>query len=385
MAQSELALPSIPQDHFLHSEGTNTPEAQVMEEIPLTPMFFLERIEVNPEGGYLCYKFAAEIEFKKDVHIRTVTVAELDKVGKEEEAMGYLPETYQVGVCQHCNKAVVRFIPKPELKNRVDLLYPTKGWPEPKIIAQVNQAKRLLATFLNFLTFKEVAAVLSLLMFLPWKRKISLMQKWIQQVTRLIGPVLEPILLKDQYYLPFTIETRRFISSFLTNLGIDELWANTLGYQFSILMEFDSQYRYWTEDVLTETDGQRLNKEPYRETKRLLKVFERRLQPIDSPKYGHGEVGSTKIRDLVTRVGPMLLILCHPRIRRAFREALKQIDLTKLQMDEVDRHEFLRVEGYDYMGRSIDDRYEEYLALYNGNPPIPTRYRRKQKPVGPAD
>jgi len=193
---------------------------------------------------------------------------------------------------------------------------------------------------------------------LPFRSKIKLLERWISEFNGLAENVLTPVYLKDRYLCKLSGELLKLIREFLTNIGIQNNKAEEFARNIATLIEYDTAYKYRIEDILSETTSEVLKNDPRREIVRLLNIFAERDANITT---------QTKFNS----VGKLFsLILIVPRIKRAFQKAMDSIDFTKLQLDEADRYHVLKFDRYNFMGRSLEDRYNEYLRMHNGFPPM---------------
>jgi len=240
----------------------------------------------------------------------------------------------------------------------VGIPYPQKGFPFPEAIAAINVAKRLLISQIRFLATTEVLLSRFFFLLLPYKRKIKVIEKWLKEFCGTVDTTLEPYYLKENRYSPIASELIKFIDRFLVELGIDYLIAYGTARIFATLIEYDSAYRLRLEDIFSESSKEKMLENPSKEFERLLHIFRlREVHPLIQDRFA----------SLVKIVSWFLVI---PRIKKAFKKALKYTTFSNLQLDEADRYHVLRLGGYKFFGESTEARREKYLALHNGNPPL---------------
>jgi hypothetical protein len=344
-------IPIPPKEIF--AQDTN-PFKQVARE--KNDVFWIDRTECPDEGGIYIYKFGAE------PLTSTVTPKETEEYEKKgEEILLTLKKLLDdVGFVLIPNGNQVNLVPlkifeanqlKPNLDTRIDTLYPEKGFPTPEALWACNLAKRFLIRQVKFLFEIKFS-----LLFLP--NKLKKIDDWLYGYNKLAKMILAPYYLKDIRYSAFCRELRTLIGEFLKGIGFLENTAESFARTFSTLIEYDTAYRYRIEDILSETTYDKLKITPRSEIKRLLGVFaQRENKPHLVQKFKWIGLG-------------LSFALLIPKIKRAFNKALDQIDFTKLQLDEADRYHVLRLDGYEFMGRTIEDRIGEYVKRHNGNPPI---------------
>lgn len=121
---------------------------------------------------------------------------------------------------------------------------------------------------------------------------------------------IEPQILKEDFRQPITKE-------------ICTMFPSKLGITVAHVLEYDSAYRLFIQDLLSETTKDALLQRPYREIRRLLQISDRRLaqNPV--------------VRKKMHYIGHIFLILL--RIP-SFRRKLSQGDFSKLQADESDKY-----------------------------------------------
>ena len=144
----------------------------------------------------------------------------------------------------------------------VDAKFPKKGFPYPDAIWAINVVKKF---FIESVKILSNLKILTLLIFLPSKRKIALLEKTLQSYNRLCQGILEPIMLKSHYLTPCSREMGAFIHKLLTTLGIENTTAFYTAQIVQTVIEYDDAYRYRIQDVVSETSKELLIKNPRKE------------------------------------------------------------------------------------------------------------------------
>lgn len=121
---------------------------------------------------------------------------------------------------------------------------------------------------------------------------------------------IEPHILKPEYQQPITRE-------------VCKMFPNKMGITIAHVLEYDSAYRFFIQDLLSETTSQKLLNAPYSEVRRLIAINARRC--ADNPQA----------RKKMRYTGHIfILLLCLP----SFRRAIRTCDFSKLQTDADDRY-----------------------------------------------
>ncbi len=237
------------------------------------------------------------------------------------------------------------------------VVFPTKGFPTPEAVAACDVAKRLFIGNIKFFGLPEVLLAFSTMIFLPFKRKIKVLDNWLHGYSSLAHLILLPYILKERYYSAPCRELRKFIELFLKEIGINPENAAQFALIFATLIEYDTAYRYRMEDIFSESSQEKLLANPRKEVKRLLAIFKDREPTLQV---------FTKFQSIASILS-LLLIL--PRVKKAFKLALSKITFSKMQLDQADRYHCLKFDRYKFMGQSADDRYRVYETIHGGHPP----------------
>lgn len=232
-------------------------------------------------------------------------------------------------------------------------LFPTKGFPNPQALAANNMAKRQLVNYLRLFSIKEIMFCLSLLVFFPWKSKIKVLEKFLFGFATMGYQILQAHMWLDpKNYTPFCFELRKFLFEFFLNLGISKSTANESAEIFATILEWDDAYRYRAEDVLSETTKELLLKNPRKEVLKLMQLFKERDE-------------NSSTQDKFLSVGRLLsTVLLHPRFKKAFKDAITQIDFSKLQLDMIDRYHVMPLGRYKFFGEALETRFERWRQMH---------------------
>ena len=227
--------------------------------------------------------------------------------------------------------------------------HPAKGFPFPEACHANNFAKRLLVSQLRFIT-KNFIVLFSLL-------SVKRFESWLREYCSTAAEVLGPYILKDFRYTVFCRELRKFVTEFLSQLGMSKDVKNYSKILIT-LIEYDNAYLFMMQDLFTETTMEALKKNPKKEILRLLAIF--RLRRLNSVKM-------TKLARMLEFI--TLLIFYIPKVNKSFKKALNVIDFKKLQRDEIDNYNILRWDIYNFNGKTFEERILKYMDIHEGKPP----------------
>jgi hypothetical protein len=239
----------------------------------------------------------------------------------------------------------------------VGSLFPAKGFPTPEAINAVNLIKRFLIT--QFLLLKtDIKYFVAPMILLPYKRKINILNGWLNDFIRLSDDILGPYYLKTERMTPLGQEIYAILVNALTELGIGKSKIISTARIVATIIDYDTAYRYRIEDLMSETKKLWVLEKPIGEIRRLLKILQERdpTRPHLSKKF-----------QAVGYFIAILLIL--PRFRKIFKKVIKECNFEKLQLDEADRYHVMKLDGYKFLGRTIEDRWPEYVKMHNGKLP----------------
>lgn len=221
-------------------------------------------------------------------------------------------------------------------------LYPRKGFVFPEALWVLNIVKR---------------ATISLVFLVPFFCWIflsrQLTSRFIYYYLNFAGFVLDPYRLGEKYQMLPAKETRKWVNSFLKHLGFNFDLGMTIG----MFIEYDSAYTLRYQDIMGEIDRDALLKNPAKELGRVFKIF------CEREKRVHLQAKIGRIVKLLR------VVFWIPRFRKALVKATSEVNFKNLVFTEGDRYESLFLSGYDFMGRSAEDRLAELSKIHGGNIP----------------
>ena len=179
-----LGLPETPQK--ILTDKYNSQETQVMNEG--NAVFFIDSdnhppdgVVYPPEGGVLVYKYGGIV---KPVHIDPLKYTEQgEKALKELNELLIRHDCCLIGNDRQpamlMPNEIVRLENSQKIEERVDLLYPEKGFPDPLAVSLANKVKRTLKVGVDFFTYKWTMVAFIGFLFLPFRYKVKVIEKWL--------------------------------------------------------------------------------------------------------------------------------------------------------------------------------------------------------------
>ncbi len=249
-------------------------------------------------------------------------------------------------------------------------LHPEWGLPFPAALYGINHMKRDAKAEANFLSRHPVVALLTM----RKKALADLLTKYGDKA----DVMLQHYYYEDKYYMPFASELRKLVFTMLKGMSSKEASEKT-ALVVATIFEHDNAWRYRFQDIFMETTKEKLMSDFPNEIVRILTIMASRevetrfnQEAWDKDKVmmyndtGTLDIETHKLAGLKKLVKVLWLV---PRFRRAVRSALSVVDWNKLLPDEHDRYHCLIRHDYRHFGRTIEDRWKEWLEIHKGNPP----------------
>ena len=225
--------------------------------------------------------------------------------------------------------------------------YPEKGTRDDYMMMSIQFVKRALMNMVGFLTYKWIFPVYIPLLFLPWKIKIKILEKALDALVGYAGFVDihgKKFILEKRYYTISGKELIKGIEIFLKELGINPAQADDVALTLIALVDNDTAYYYRRCDILGETNKELMLKGPAKEILRLLEILARReSRPLLIKKFRQFSYFLT-------------FTLWIPRVKRAFREAVKSMDFSVLGLDDADKYHVSTFGDYKFLGMTREER-----------------------------
>jgi hypothetical protein len=237
--------------------------------------------------------------------------------------------------------------------------YPEEGQPYPDMMVNLNTVKKNAKSYWNILSSKYIQIGCIGFIFIPFKWKIRAIEHVLTEFVETNEYILFSDFLEQDYYCPPAYETMHLVANFLSNLGINRLLSERFGEICGMFLQGDNAYRYRALDMFGETDLARLLARPAEEICRIARLaYERDADKGTGEKF-------TKIARLLR------LALLHPKIKRAFKKALSDSEITNLQPSDGDKEQFYNLDGrYNFEGKTIEERSKLFLKTHDGLPPM---------------
>ena len=237
------------------------------------------------------------------------------------------------------------------------LLFPTKGLVYPEAVKAINVAKKGFMTILWTLKSPLTFPTTFLFLCSSFKKKVQIIQEMLQRHWTVTSHVLEEHLLEHENQVPVAKELEKFVTVFLKVLGIEDETAERTAATIAAIFEYDDAYRYRLQDILSETTKDKLLEDPVKEMTRLAQI------------YAEREESERMAQDFKTLVLLSHIIKRHKRLNFAFQCALGAVNFKGLQYDEIDYYNVLYKGGFNFLGRTFESRYQEFLNKHNGIQP----------------
>jgi hypothetical protein len=238
----------------------------------------------------------------------------------------------------------------------VHLYYKGVKWPrrvyydrknDPNFTLRTLNALGVVKKYLFSLTYLKGVVV-------PYRLSIKKYEQFFRFLYLQFEWVLCEFYIKDEEFSVPVWELGRFVRFFLQNIGFSEELSNNYAKIVMMILEFDNAYRYRVQDIFNNTSNLKLQN-PYKEWKRLLKIYAER----EGTPGAYMKLGIIKW---------LLLVLWIPKFKRAFLDAINQIDVEKIKFDDNDRFHFSFWKGYDFEGKNFEQRFSPYEEEYKTIP-----------------
>lgn len=263
------------------------------------------------------------------------------------------------------------FIADREVKTQQGILRYFKGIPYAyrMYYSRLNNPNYLLRALDALAVVKKFILAFTYFPVVP--RTLSL-KKWEEALSKILAICdhqLGQFLIKDDEWSSPVWEIGKFIKLF-----VEKFFSKEIAYICSrivmAIFEYDVAWRYRVQDVAGEVKD---FTNPRKELKRLYLIWVKREQD------GIKETRDTwntydRAKKLLT---PLLWLLLIPKVKKAFKETVKQIDFNKIKMDDNDRYYVSFWHGYSFGGKNFDTRYQFFLDTHKGDFPP---FRKKEDP-----
>jgi hypothetical protein len=245
--------------------------------------------------------------------------------------------------------------------------YPRKGAVYAEAILSNNEVKRKTMTTFAPFACKEMLLPGIGFALTPFKWKIRFLEKFLDNYVREVDIVYFKCTrvpyLKKEYYCNLSKALWDLVSVFMQTLGFSFELSEKMGKIFATQFEYDDAYKIRVEDPFSEFIKEEVLADPVKFVKKFMRLAKERdvkteletmqTSPIES-------ITHKKFED----VGKLLqYALYHPKIKKAFKRAMEQVNFPWLQLDELEIFWNLNRLDYNMQGRTLRDRYSEYVDL----------------------
>ena len=254
--------------------------------------------------------------------------------------------------------------------HHISFPYPEEGYRNDWAVRQAQLSKRIFIQLTQFANTRYLTPAYLGLLLLPRRWKARLLEYWLNAFNNIAELFLNNYCLEPRYYSAAQRELRLGCIAFLEALGVGQAVAEQFALVFVTMLEYDTAYRWRLKDILSESSAELLLANPAKEIKRLMGILAER----DSTR-------PHLVAKFQSLARPLTLLLWLPRIKRAFREAIRAMYFRNLQFTEADRYHVRNMAGgYNFFGLTLVERdaiwppeqhfYVQVMAPMQGQPAI---------------
>lgn len=251
-----------------------------------------------------------------------------------------------------------QFIIDREEKLEQGILLWYRGCPYPRRVYhnRVNDPNFFLRTLNALGSVKKYLLTLTFLKDIAFPRTLNIRkyESFLLHLFLVFDWNLREFYIQDKEFSVPVWEMGKFINQFLQNIGLSENTAVNYAKIGMMILEFDCAYRYRAQDIIGETSKELLQN-PRKEIKRLFEIYNQR----------EGLLGA---QYKINKLNLLLKLLFIPKLKKAFLNALEQIDIEKIKFDKNDRFHTSFWVGYDFEGKNFEQRFSPYEELYKTIP-----------------
>jgi len=217
---------------------------------------------------------------------------------------------------------------------------PIRMYPDVQSVWFIAYYKRFIPLMIHNLT--GMGWTKRIITFLAIKYNFEIVPKWFEH----IFSTYQPRLRSENYSQPVK-EVRRVLRGMMDGYLLDAL---------TLILEYDSGYRYRFQDIIAELNKEALAKNPAKEVMRLLDVltFREGLGKAIDP--------ASKWQKL-KRLIPLLFFVC-PKIKRQVVKILTEMNIDEVKFDKSDLYWINKNSCHLFRGMPIEAREAENNKLY---------------------
>ena len=231
--------------------------------------------------------------------------------------------------------------------------YPQKTVRPDVAIHAMMPVKRRFIDTMKLLVLKESLIPMIGFLLMGRKRQTRLIERALDFFNQEADMTIRPYYL-DGYYCNVVREIQRFVSVFLSDIGISREVAEKTAEIVGMMVEYDNAYLFRVNDVLNEASEKDLMKDFPKETERLMKLEMERES--EKTKY----VGEKLQKAVLLWRWAWRL----PRLKKAIKNGIMAMDFNECKLDASDIYYTLLYRDYDVGGKKVEERTAIYLAMY---------------------
>lgn len=216
---------------------------------------------------------------------------------------------------------------------------PIRMYPDANVVFVTAIYKRFIP--LIGVNLAKMGWIKRVIVVLAIKFNFNLLPQWFEYVFS-----MGDFLLKDENYSQPVKEVRRVLKN-----RIEENLLNAI----TLILEYDSAYRYRFQDVFPLLDKTALKKNPADEIIRILTILENR----DNWNQVDKDNKWTKFKKLIR-----LLFFLSPKTKKLIIDILTEINADEIKFSKEDLYWVNQNKGYPYRGMTIEERLKDNIRVY---------------------
>ena len=213
---------------------------------------------------------------------------------------------------------------------------PTRNYPDSLTVQITIIYKKIIPLLAKNLKsqnwFQRIITILSI------KYNYRALDEWFNTIFENI-----PVLLKEEHWSTPVKEIRRVLKGFISDRLIDAI---------SLVIEYDSAYRYRLQDTIIELDKELFNNNQFKEIDRMFNIL------IDRD-YDEMQKKWDGIRKLIKTI-----LIINPKIKKVIAKIIKDLDINKVKMSKEDIYWTNQFPTYKYQGLSLEERLKQNEVNY---------------------
>ena len=240
-----------------------------------------------------------------------------------------------------------------------------KGVPFPRrVIYDKNWQNNHFLRALNALgTVKKYLYALTYLksVLIPRTLNIKKYEPFLKHLYSQINWQLEEFNIKDDEYSEPVWEIGKFVRIFLETLGLSKQLSKDYAKVVMMILEFDCAYRYRVQDIFGAISLGWFLYNPRKWIKQGLEIYLER-ETVNKEDINFGA------RQKILKLKIISKLLWIPRIKRAWQKAAQGINYNKVLFDENDRFHLSFWQGYNFEGKTLEERFKPWEEVYKTIP-----------------